>query len=220
MRAGPLVTARGGSGVGADDALVGALDREVDRLGDRERESLAARAARAAGVADAEDVQERRRWPSGCRRPTMSGPAHGVELAIGQETVTLGGRGVVPSVATSTLISSGSWSGAIRRSSCWNSSSHRSEPIGLRAGGGLVRRSSRRLRLGGSARGVASPRRRRVFGLDGIDVVGHDLAVAVERDLVVGRCRRATPSCRRCGRRRRRCRPRPVHAASARRAVC
>ena len=42
----------------ADDALVGALDREVDGLGDREGQSLATRAARTTGVTDAEDVQE------------------------------------------------------------------------------------------------------------------------------------------------------------------
>jgi hypothetical protein len=40
--------------------------------------------------------------------PTMSGPAHGVELVIGHETDTFEGAGRVPSVATSTLISDGS----------------------------------------------------------------------------------------------------------------
>ena len=54
----PVGDRRRVGGAGADHALVLALDGEVDRLGDRQRQTLAARAARAAGMADAEDVQE------------------------------------------------------------------------------------------------------------------------------------------------------------------
>ena len=47
-----------GGGARADDALVSALDREVDRLGDRKRQTLPAWTARTPRVTDAEDVEE------------------------------------------------------------------------------------------------------------------------------------------------------------------
>ena len=47
-----------GWAAGADDALVVAFDREVDRLGDGERKTLATGTPRAAGVPDAEDVED------------------------------------------------------------------------------------------------------------------------------------------------------------------
>ena len=62
--------------------------------------------------------------------PAISGPAHGVGEASGQVTDNCAGAGATPSDATRTLIPAGSWSGAISRSSCWNSSIQRSEPIG------------------------------------------------------------------------------------------
>ncbi len=87
----------------------------------------------------------------------MSGPAHGVLPAIGHDTETSLGAAAVPSVATRTLISSGSCSGAIRRSSCWNSSSHRSDPIGLRASTGAASAAASPSVSAGAGVSVASP---------------------------------------------------------------
>ena len=115
---------------------------------------------------------------------TMSGPAHGVALAIGHETLTWDGAAASPSVATRTLMSSGSCSGAIRRSSCWNSSSHRSEPIGLRASAASASRF--RIRRRGRFRGLACIGHRLVLDGRG-DGIRDDLAGSSEGDLVVGR---------------------------------
>src|SRR6185437_2745115 len=63
--------------------------------------------------------------------PTMSGPAHGVEVWRGHEIEIVLGAGFAPSVATRTLVPAGRFIGAISTASCWNSSSQRSEPTGL-----------------------------------------------------------------------------------------
>jgi hypothetical protein len=63
--------------------------------------------------------------------PMMSGPAHGVEEDSGQLTLTLEGAGAVPSEATSTETSSGTFIVQDRDPSPARSSSHRSEPAGF-----------------------------------------------------------------------------------------
>ena len=74
--------------------------------------------------------------------PTIKGPAHGVELCTGQVMLSDCGAGADPSVATSRLISAGSCRVAMSTSSCWNSSSQRSEPTGLSAAASALVASS------------------------------------------------------------------------------
>ncbi len=61
----------------------------------------------------------------------MSGPAQGVDERTGHVRLRECGAGSTPSLATSRLMSAGSCSGVISTSSCWKSSSHRSEPTGF-----------------------------------------------------------------------------------------
>jgi hypothetical protein len=63
--------------------------------------------------------------------PTISGPAHGVELSVGQATLISVGAGAVPSEASTTEIPSGTFRVVVSDPCPVNSSSQRSDPAGL-----------------------------------------------------------------------------------------
>jgi len=63
--------------------------------------------------------------------PTISGPAQGVELSVGQDRLTSVGAEAVPSEATIREMPSGTLRVVVSVFSAVNSCSHRSEPSGL-----------------------------------------------------------------------------------------